>query len=119
MLAASRLPHAVEAELDRLIPRDKWPGTGLDKLTTAEQQTLAGEITALLGAARSTENPTPAAKDRSQWRKLNRGMSQDDVRKLLGEPERVSVSRYYVSWYYLGGTVAFNAKGHLDFWEET
>ena len=47
-LTANRLIHPSEVELDRLIPREKWPGTGLDKLTAAEQQTLADEISGLL-----------------------------------------------------------------------
>jgi len=45
-------------------------------------------------------------------------MSKDDVRKLLGEPVRVSVSRFYESWYYLGGTVTFTGKGRVDSWSE-
>ena len=116
--AASRLTRTVQAELDHLIPRDKWEGSGLNKLTPAEQQTLADEITALLGTARSTQSSAPAVKDRSQWRMLQRHMSKDDVKKLLGEPTKVSVSRFYESWYYVGGTVTFDGKGRLDSWTE-
>jgi outer membrane protein assembly factor BamE (lipoprotein component of BamABCDE complex) len=77
--------------------------------------------TTLLGAQQSTETPnaTPTFKDRTQWRKLQRHMSKDDVKKLLGDPFRVSVSHYYESWDYLGGTVTFDSKGHLDFWSES
>lgn len=116
-LAASRVSSAA-GELDRLIPREKWAATGLDKLTAPEQQTLADEITGLVGAAQSSQSSTPAGKDRSQWRKLKRRMSEDDVRKLLGEPDRVSVSRFFVSWYYGGGSVTFDGKGKVDFWSE-
>ena len=116
--AASGLTHTTQAELDHLIPRDKWEGSGLNKLTPAEQQTLADEITALLGTARSTQSSAPPAKDRSQWRMLQRHMSKDDVKKLLGEPTKVSVSRFYESWYYLSGTVTFDGKGRLDSWTE-
>jgi outer membrane protein assembly factor BamE (lipoprotein component of BamABCDE complex) len=56
--------------------------------------------------------------DRSQWRKLQRGMSKDDVRKLIGEPGKVSVAKYYEFWYYAGGNVTFDAKGRLDAWNE-
>jgi outer membrane protein assembly factor BamE (lipoprotein component of BamABCDE complex) len=45
-------------------------------------------------------------------------MSQDEVKKLLGEPPKVSVSRFYATWYYLGGTVTFDGKGRLDSWTE-
>ena len=118
-LVATRLTQAVGVELDRLIPREKWEGTGLNKLTVPEQQTLAAEITALLGAARPSESGTPGGNDRSQWRKLQRHMSKDDVRNLLGEPQRVSVSRFFESWSYLRGTVTFDGKGRLDSWNET
>jgi hypothetical protein len=116
---AARLTHAADAQLDQLIPREKWTAAGLDKLTAAEQQTLAGDITALVGAGPSAGSAAPVGRDRSQWRKLARRMSRDDVRKLLGEPLRVSVSRFYESWDYLGGTVTFDGKGRVDFWSET
>ena len=116
--AASRQAHSIEAELDRLIPREKWAAAGLDKLTSSEQRTLAGDITSLLGAARPTDNAIPSATDRSQWRQLQRHMSKDDVKKLLGEPVRISVSRFYESWFYLGGMLTFDGKGRLDSWSE-
>ena len=116
--AAARLTHTVQTELDQLIPRDKWEGTGLNKLSASEQQTLADEIAALLGTARSAQTAVPAGRDRSQWRMLQRHISRDEVKKLLGEPPKVSVSRFYESWYYLGGTVTFDGKGRLDSWTE-
>ena len=41
--AASGLTRTTQAELDHLIPRDKWEGTGLSKLTASEQQVLAND----------------------------------------------------------------------------
>ena len=117
-LAAGRHARSPEIQLDTLIPRDKWAGAGLDKLSAAEQQTLAEDITGLLASPPSSQNVTPPAKDRSQWRQLRRRMSQDEVKKLLGEPDRVSVSRFYDSWYYRSGSVTFNSKGHVDLWSE-
>lgn len=64
------------------------------------------------------QSSAPARIDRSQWRKLRRKMSKDDVKKLLGEPDRVSVSRFFESWYLGGGSVTFDGKGHVDFWSE-
>lgn len=113
--AASRVARAA-VELDHLIPRAKWVGTGLDKLTAPEQQALADEISGLLTGAQSA--PSSTTTNRSQWRTLKRGMSKDDVKKLLGEPDRVSVSRFYESWNFDGGSVTFNGKGHVDFWSE-
>jgi hypothetical protein len=45
-------------------------------------------------------------------------MSKDDVRKLLGEPMRVSVSKFSEAWDYAGGSVTFDGKGHVDSWNE-
>jgi len=118
-LAASRLTRTTDAALDQLIPRENWTADGLDKLTAPEQQKLAGEITALLGGQERTQNELLTGKDRSQWRKLQRRMSKDDVKKLLGEPFRASASRYCEYWEYFSGTVTFDSKGHLDFWSET
>lgn len=78
---------------------------------------LFGERSA--GFAQSTENASQAPnEDRSQWRKLQRGMSKDDVKKLIGEPGKVSVGKYYEFWYYGGGSVTFDSKGRLDSWNE-
>lgn len=119
MLAASRRLSTGEEQLDRLIPRAKWEGTGLNKLTAPEQQALAGEITALVGAARTAQGGAPAGQDKTQWRKLQRRMSKDEVRKLLGEPLRISAGRFGESWGYIGtGMATFDAKGRLDFWLE-
>ena len=68
--------------------------------------------------AQATDGEAAGWKDRSQWRKLQRGMSEDDVRRLLGEPGKVSVARSYEFWYYAGGDVAFDKKGRVDSWDE-
>jgi hypothetical protein len=117
VFAASKHTQTVEG-LDHVIPREKWAGAGLDKLTAIEQQTLADDITSLLATAHTAEQRTSPTKDRTQWRKLQRQMSKDDVRKLLGEPDTISVSRFSESWYYVGGNVTFNSKGHVDMWSE-
>lgn len=117
-LAASKHTQTMTG-LDNLIPHDKWAGAGLDKLTPTEQQSLADDIASLLASSRPAGQATPApGKDHTQWRKLQRQMSKEDVRKLLGEPATISVSRFSESWYYLAGSVTFNGKGHLDMWSE-
>jgi hypothetical protein len=117
VFAASKHTQTVEG-LDHVIPREKWAGAGLDKLTAIEQQALADDITSLLATTHTAEQRTSPTKDRTQWRKLQRQMSKDDVRKLLGEPDTISVSRFSESWYYVGGSVTFNSKGHVDMWSE-
>jgi outer membrane protein assembly factor BamE (lipoprotein component of BamABCDE complex) len=73
-------------------------------------------------AAQSTDSSSSGqaagATDRSQWRQLKRHMSKDDVKKLLGDPTRVSVSRFYEEWDYPRGTIIFDGKGRLDAWSE-
>ena len=118
LVSASRANTQSIAGLDQLIPREKWDEAGLNKLTVAEQQTLAGDITVLLAAAQATENRTTGMKDRSQWRKLQRHMTKDDVRKLLGEPQAISVSKFAESWYYVDGNLTYDGKGRLDMWSE-
>jgi hypothetical protein len=119
MLAASRRISTGEEQLDRLIPREKWAGAGLNKLTAPEQQTLADEITTLVGAARTAQGGAAVELDRTQWRKLHRLMSKDEVRKLLGDPLRISAGRFGESWDYIGsGMASFDAKGRLDYWLE-
>jgi hypothetical protein len=73
---------------------------------------------AQLAAAQPADASNPAPTDRSQWRRLQRRMSKDDVKKLLGEPTTVSVSRFYEAWNYQRGTVIFDGKGRLDSWSE-
>jgi len=117
-IAATRPYDSVEVKLDHLIPQEKWETTGLNELMAPEHQPSANGITGLLVAAQSTETNTPAQSDRSQWRRLQRRMSKEDVRKLLGEPTRVSVSRFYEAWNYPRGTVIFDGKGRVDSWSE-
>ena len=118
LVSASAANTQSIAGLDQVIPREKWDEAGLNKLTVAEQQTLAGDITLLLAAAQATENRTAGTKDRSQWRKLQRHMTKDDVRKLLGEPKAITVSKFAESWYYLDGNLTYDGKGRLDMWSE-
>ena len=116
--AVSRPSDSTSVGLDHLIPPAEWEVSGLSKLTALEQQALASEITSLLGAGQATETGSSVQQDRSQWRRLQRRMSKDDVRKLLGEPLRVAVSRFYEAWDYPRGTVIFDGKGRLDAWSE-
>jgi hypothetical protein len=114
-IAATRPYDSVEVKLDHVIPQEK---SGLNEFTAPEHQPSANGITGLLVAAQSTEINTPAQSDRSQWRRLQRRMSKEDVRKLLGEPIRVSVSRFYEVWDYPRGTIIFDGKGRVDSWSE-
>lgn len=53
----------------------------------------------------------------NNWRKLTTNMGYDDVRKILGEPDRInggSVAR----WYYKNGGEATFISNKLDSWKE-
>lgn len=54
--------------------------------------------------------PAGNARDLANWRRLRRGMSMDDVRELLGEPDKID-----------GGGVAFWhwRSGHVVFMNDT
>jgi outer membrane protein assembly factor BamE (lipoprotein component of BamABCDE complex) len=73
---------------------------------------------AVAAQSQSTESGSTAQPDRSQWRQLKRRMTKDDVKKLLGEPTRISVSRFYEEWDYPRGTIIFDGKGRVDAWSE-
>jgi hypothetical protein len=63
----------------------------------------------------------PRWRDVSLWRGLNHGISQDDVKRILGEPEKVSDLGFQITWYYgypLGGEVTFGKDGRLASWSE-
>ena len=64
LVSASAANTQSIAGLDQLIPREKWDEAGLSKLTVAEQQTLAGDITLLSrngtnGAEQDCRNERP------------------------------------------------------------
>ena len=57
-------------------------------------------------------------KEVSNWRKLERGMSKDEVREILGEPENVLTLSIISTWSYPnGGSVSF-MQGKVDGWME-
>ncbi len=56
-------------------------------------------------------------KSKLQWRRLRQGMLPEDVRELLGEPERV-MGGDFTRWVYPGYAVATFYEGKLDSWQE-
>lgn len=49
-------------------------------------------------------------KSLSNWRSLRKGMSQDDVRSILGEPEVVRASGSFTYWNYSNSEVTFHQE---------
>lgn len=63
----------------------------------------------------------PAAPDKANWRKLQKGMSEGDVEKLLGSPSKVDVFGSFSVWQYYGpspGKVQFTEDHKVDGWNE-
>jgi hypothetical protein len=60
--------------------------------------------------------PVPGARGLQNWRRLRRGMNMDEVRALLGEPERVDAG-YLTFWRWGDANVSF-VDGKLDGWSE-
>jgi hypothetical protein len=59
--------------------------------------------------------------DKQIWRKLKKGMTQDNVRKLLGEPLTIN-SQVYTYWYYSNSVshsfVIFDTDNKVMGWNE-
>lgn len=58
-------------------------------------------------------------RQRESWRALKRGMSDGDVRSLLGEATSVNVYGPFSLWLYPeGGRVQFDSKDQVEGWIE-
>lgn len=70
---------------------------------------------------RTAVQASPVWQEEERWQKLKRGMTEEDVRGILGEPDRTDEGRWLIYWYYgptrEGPQVMFNADSRaLDFW---
>lgn len=58
--------------------------------------------------------------NKKNWRSLETGMKEDQVKKILGDPLKV-IKGVKTLWYYpniYGGYVSFDEKGRLTGWNE-
>ena len=86
-----------------------WQGFAEPKLPAP---VAGGEPTQARPVARPTPD-VPKWKDIGLWRKLNRQMSKDQVRQLLGEPTRIEDGGVLVFWHYGYGRVTFRENGSI------
>ena len=91
--------------------------------TTTDLERRVAELEALLRSEPSRAQPvSPSSKsqDLQNWRRLRLGMKMDEVRSLLGEPEKVTVVGSVAYWSFPGGgTVSFDSRsGKLESWME-
>lgn len=64
---------------------------------------------------------SPKSRDLQNWRRLRNGMTMDEVRALLGEPERVENRGYETEWSWdslLLAKVNFDRSGRVESWSE-
>src|SRR5262245_44757153 len=63
--------------------------------------------------------PKPVSSQTEKWRSLRRGMTEGEVRSVLGEPSKVNVDASYVTWEYPERANArFDFNGRLQVWSE-
>lgn len=59
--------------------------------------------------------------DRASWRRLQKGMTEADVEKLLGSPSKVDAYGSLTVWRYgypAGGQVRFDSRNLVNAWSE-
>ena len=98
--------------------------------TNGLAQTTEGPITELKRRVEQLEKRVVALEERTAtspvgvgskvaWRSLSKGMTQDDVRNILGEPSRVVAGSPFLVWFYGKGTVQFTVHNAQVFgWSE-
>lgn len=115
-LAALSVPAfaAAQEATDSLIRR-----IDLLERRTIDLEQRVRDLKALVGRAPSLDRqvpPSPNWRDISNWRQLRQGMTPDQVRALLGEPERVNAGGF-TFWHWNEAHVYF-LRGKLEGWSE-
>ena len=106
--------HAAGTTEDKTIALERRISQVEDKTTALERR--ISQLEAKIGSE-ETKGPPIAAKedwrDKSKWRSLKKNMTMGEVKRLLGEPEQVTVDALsiYLYWgkYPSGGQVTFDA----------
>jgi len=116
LVASGKIPATTKVERKR-DTKNPWAAR-------AEELRAAGELPTTRGKGDVIDRTLAELKSetRAKWRQLRKGMTQDKVRALLGEPGKVTVvSSSYTQWRYgsllHGGNVSFGEKG-VDGWSE-
>jgi hypothetical protein len=107
-------------ESDRRAPGPEVAVTPTPAPPAASQGVSAAEPDASLSPAEraSLRDQARTADALRRWGEVKAGMSQDDVRRLLGEPSSTVPVANRVGWYYrygqaTGGSVFFNHDGSV------
>ena len=95
------------------------PDSVIDRMAKEYVQTKKQPPAPVAASAKAAGAQTPDVpkwKDIGLWRKLNRQMSKEQVRQLLGEPTRIEAGGVLVFWHYgypTGGRVTFRENGSI------
>ena len=111
-LAASSPLFAQEDEISRLRQRVTELEQKVEQL-----EELLNECTE---AQQKQETSSYGWQDKKNWRSLEVGMSESQVKEALGEPIKV-IKGIKTLWYYpnfYGGYVSFDEDGNLTGWNE-
>lgn len=116
--ATPALAEGQDASSDKLAKRIEL----LERKVSALEQRVQ-DLEALIKAEPSRARPMPASanwRELGHWRQLRREMTMDQVRALLGEPDRVETNGPLTSWTWGKpgeATLQFYNDG-LDSWSE-
>lgn len=91
----------------------------LERRTTDLEQRVR-ELEALIKVEPSQDrrvSTSPDWRDLQNWRRLHLGMKMDEVRKLLGEPERVDAG-YVTFWRWADAASVEFMDGKVSGWSE-
>jgi hypothetical protein len=109
------------------------PAQDADQRIKKLEQTIArleqrlGKLEALIlelqkGQAKPRAGSPDGWKDKASWRSLKKGMSKNEVERILGEPPKIVPNAYYGDiWLYpdlQGGNASFDKDGFLTSWKE-
>ena len=98
------------------------PSNTRQPATSAAAQSEAPEAGTTAETAEELNKPDPAAALDKAWKSLSKGMSQDEVHKLLGEPTHRLQLPPNVIWYYTyrgkgSGSVTMSSDGRVVDWQ--
>ena len=83
---------------------------------------LERRVTALEQQLRQRSALAPIPADKTNWRKLQKGMSEGEVERILGSPTKVDALGPFITWYYgdlVAGQVRFDGRSRMVFgWVE-
>jgi hypothetical protein len=113
-LSVPALAEAQASATDSLLAR-----IDLLERRTSDLEQRVRELEALIRREPSRDRQAQEApnwRDISNWRRLRQGMTPDQVRALLGEPERVDAGAI-TFWHWNGASVHF-MRGRVEGWSE-